>query len=74
MASAALSLWPMEASSAPPPPQPAPWGRQTTSDAGSLQLQLNGARDVVAATVGGNTYLFVAGLIDDGVEVLSVAN
>ncbi len=57
----------------PAPTAARPLGPANQSDAGSLQLQLNGARDVVAATVGGNTYLFVASLIDDGIEVLSVA-
>ena len=41
-------------------------------DAGSLQL--NGAVSVTTAEIAGTTYLFVAGSLDDGVSVFSVAN
>ena len=37
-------------------------------------LELNGAAGVTTAKVGGTTYLFAAGLKDDGVSVFSVAN
>ncbi len=37
-------------------------------------LELDGAYSVSTAVVGGNTYLFVAGDIDDGVSVFSVAS
>ena len=37
-------------------------------------LELDGARSVTTAVVGTTTYLFVAGNIDDGVSVFSVAN
>ncbi len=37
-------------------------------------LRLNGASSVTTATVGGTTYLFVAGYDDDGVSTFSVAN
>ena len=37
-------------------------------------LELDGARSVTIAEVGGMTYLFVAGYWDDGVSVFSVAN
>ena len=36
-------------------------------------LELDGARGVATAVVGGTTYLFVTGLVDDGVSVFSVA-
>ena len=42
------------------------------SDDGSLRL--NGAASVTTAVVAGTTYLFVAGVFDDGVSVFSVAN
>ena len=42
------------------------------SDDGALQL--NGARSVSTAVVSGTTYLFVAGEVDDGVSVFSVAS
>ena len=51
-----------------------PLGPANHNNSGSVFFQLAGARDVVSAAVGGNTYLFVAGADDDGVEVLSVAN
>ena len=38
----------------------------------SSSLQLNGARSVTTASVGGETYLFVAGFNDDGVSVFRV--
>jgi 6-phosphogluconolactonase (cycloisomerase 2 family) len=37
-------------------------------------LELNGARDVTTAVVGGTTYLFVTGINDNGVSVFSVAD
>ena len=37
-------------------------------------LELDGATSVTTAEVGGMTYLFVAGNVDDGVSVFSVAN
>src|SRR5258705_69584 len=36
-------------------------------------LELNGAQDPATAVVGGTTYLFVAGLFDNGASVFSVA-
>ena len=36
-------------------------------------LELDNVRDLAAAVVGGTTYLFVAGFVDDGVSVFSVA-
>ena len=56
----------------------------TTLDGGTLtvvddveddaDLELNGARAVSTAVVGGTTYLFVAGSVDNGVSVFSVAD
>ena len=37
-------------------------------------LYLSGAQSVTTAVAGGTTYLFVAGVFDDGVSVFSVAN
>tara|TARA_R110002072_G_scaffold1266_3_gene10310 strand:+ start:678 stop:9347 length:8670 start_codon:yes stop_codon:yes gene_type:complete len=42
------------------------------TDSGSLEL--DGAADLTTAVVNGTTYLFVAGQVDDGVSVFSVAN
>ncbi len=42
------------------------------TDGGSLELE--GATSVTTATVGGTPYLFVAGSVDDGVSVFSIAN
>ncbi len=41
-------------------------------DAGSLELE--GATSVTTATIGGTSYLFVAGFSDSGVSVFSIAN
>ncbi|KRA66514.1 hypothetical protein ASD79_04420 [Caulobacter sp. Root655] len=42
------------------------------TDAGALEL--DGASDVATATVGGTTYLFVGGSVDNGVSVFSVSS
>ncbi len=42
------------------------------TDAGTLELE--GATSVTTATIGGTTYLFVAGYVDSGVSVFSIAN
>ena len=47
---------------------------QDVDDADDVNLELDGARSVTTAVAGGTTYLFVAGFIDDGVSVFSVAN
>ncbi|WP_330199875.1 beta strand repeat-containing protein, partial [Hyphobacterium lacteum] len=39
-----------------------------------VTLELGGAYSVTTAEVGGTTYLFAAGYVDDGVSVFSVAN
>jgi len=44
----------------------------STTDAGALEL--DGASDVATAVVGGVTYLFVSGSVDNGVSVFSVSN
>ena len=44
------------------------------SDDSDSSLELDGARSVTTAEVGGMTYLFVASNNDDGVSVFSVAN
>ncbi|MGH6735148.1 MAG: beta-propeller fold lactonase family protein [Methyloceanibacter sp.] len=49
----------------------------TFFDAGDVFRQLEGARDVVAAVVGGNNYAFIAGSADDnggGIQVVQIAN
>ncbi|MGB9365254.1 MAG: hypothetical protein WCE79_04490, partial [Xanthobacteraceae bacterium] len=43
-------------------------------DASNAALELDGARHVTTAVVGGTTYLFATGNIDDGISVFSVAN
>ena len=43
---------------------------ENVSDEGSLEL--DGARSVTTASVGGETYLFVAGQVDDGVSVFQI--
>ena len=40
----------------------------------NANLQLDGVASVTTATVGSTTFLFVAGALDDGVSVFSVAN
>ena len=47
---------------------------QDVDDADDVNLELNGAGSVTTAVVDGTTYLFVAGVFDDGVSVFSVAN
>ena len=42
------------------------------TDGGALEL--DGATSVTTAVIAGTTYLFVAGFVDDGVSVFSVAN
>ncbi len=43
-------------------------------DADDATLELQGAFSVTTATIGATTYLFVAGLSDDGVSVFSIAD
>ena len=45
---------------------------QDVPDAGSLEL--DGANSVTTATIGGSSYLFVAGFADDGVSAFSIAD
>ena len=45
----------------------------SVADSENSAYQLDGARSVTTAVVGSSTYLFVAGLIDDGVSVFSVS-
>jgi 6-phosphogluconolactonase (cycloisomerase 2 family) len=42
-------------------------------DASNASLELNGATGVTTAVVNGTTYVFVAGNVDDGISVFSVA-
>ena len=46
----------------------------TFFDAGNVFHQLDGARDVVVVVVVGNTFAFIAGSEDDGIQVVSIAN
>ena len=65
----------------PPPPSPPPpapsmvffiENRANVSDNNSLEL--DGATGLTTAKVGGTTYLFVTGFLDNGFSVFSVAN